>query len=633
MWAINIPQHKQIFNLHADILPNILIVTGENGVGKTSLIEALQQPRNKARQEMYKLDKFWEQPRGGDSALNAVQHFEKRARSFFDLCQNTIKEISKIDLQDLEIRLKEYATDNVSRKSFRLQDFNTQVYGFFNGFSREIDLEDTMFTIRRYIQYFNNIAHVLNKPLDDLSHEDIRNTPVDAFKYIDISRSELLLPSIQKNFLQKEKNSYIHSVKKIRQGDLSHIDKIKNINFVSPVEKINNLLLSFDFKYQLTTGKEMVDEYHDIKHYEPRFVLPSGQKIEYRHLSDGEKMIVSIIIQMFFMKHYSYTTLSDYILLDEPDRSLHPTFIREFIDFVIAMSNKHNDVKIVITTHNPTTVALCPDESIYLLTHQDGKSSLTHTGKRRALAFLTRDLPHLSIQYEKHNQVLVEGNPDAHYYRNIFERMQNEIPHLSKELYFFSGNRGDLNCDKIKRYVENMRQGGIDSIYGIIDYDNKYQSSESVLVHGNRYSIENYLFDPMYVAIAILNKVKSNKSHPLYEQNIFNRLTSIYDIDPSNVSKIHNWFFQTIDSNSFNSDLSSNKTICVNYQSGLSVEYPLSFIEMRGHDLDDLVREKFPALRAYGDTLNQELSIIAARCWPLVDTKTVQLLSELSNKN
>jgi hypothetical protein len=163
-------------------------------------------------------------------------------------------------------------------------------------------------------------------------------------------------------------------------------------------------------------------------------------------------------------------------------------------------------IKIIITTHSPTTVALAPEDSIFQLNNEP-VTFLKKIDKDNALKMLTSGVPNLSIDYKNHRQIFVESPTDLLYYQTLFDKIHAEKK-LNHQLYFISNGYGKGSCEQVKKTVGDLRKAGNSTSFAVIDWDNKNRSDDFVSVHGelHRYSMENYIFDPLYVAIFLLER-------------------------------------------------------------------------------------------------------------------------------
>lgn len=58
------------------------------------------------------------------------------------------------------------------------------------------------------------------------------------------------------------------------------------------------------------------------------------------------------------------------------------------------------------------------------------------------------------------------------------------------------------------KWKNKLRGLGNDLVYGIIDHDKTNYSSNDIFVlgEGNRYTIENYIFNPIFVALLLIRE-------------------------------------------------------------------------------------------------------------------------------
>lgn len=77
----------------------------------------------------------------------------------------------------------------------------------------------------------------------------------------------------------------------------------------------------------------------------------------------------------------------DVLLLDELDASLHPSMMKNMLA-VIKEVFLRRGVKVILVTHSPTTIALCPEESIYVM-NRSGLNRIEKKSRGEALSILT----------------------------------------------------------------------------------------------------------------------------------------------------------------------------------------------------------------------------------------------------
>lgn len=110
------------------------------------------------------------------------------------------------------------------------------------------------------------------------------------------------------------------------------------------------------------------------------------------------------------------------------------------------------------------------------------------------------------MSFENRRQVFVESKYDVQYYTRIFKFISYPFKTSPQFLPPKSGNGS--NCDEVSNIVNELRRLGNDLVYGIKDFDNKNHSSDYILILGEekRYAIDNYIFDPIYVAFLLIRE-------------------------------------------------------------------------------------------------------------------------------
>ncbi len=280
----------------------------------------------------------------------------------------------------------------------------------------------------------------------------------------------------------------------------------------APWTYINEVFESFDINY-------IVDK-PDIDLYSNFFLVNfthkvTGTKLQFQSLSTGEQVIILTALSIYNLKHD--LPFPQVLLMDEPDASLHPSMIKYFLKVVEDIFVKEKGMKVIMTTHSPTTVALAPEDSIYIMAGQTGDSVIEKNSRDSALKILTEGVPSFSINYENRRQVFVESPYDVKYYERLSAILSTKLnPEISLN-FIASGDVqknefgvGKHSCDIVKEITTLMRGYGNNFIWGIIDWDRNTEMPEckfvSVLGWKQRYSIENYLFDPLLIAALLLRE-------------------------------------------------------------------------------------------------------------------------------
>ncbi len=157
---------------------------------------------------------------------------------------------------------------------------------------------------------------------------------------------------------------------------------------------------------------------------------PSLQ-IDFNSLSSGERVLMALVASIY--KSTSDQYFPDVLLLDELDASLHPSMIKNILNVIQDVFIK-NDVKIILVTHSPTTIALCPEESIYVM-NRTGMNRIEKRDRHSALSILTEGFATLNegillfdqIAQNKLN-IFTEGKNTCYLRKALeLEKLTNEV--------------------------------------------------------------------------------------------------------------------------------------------------------------------------------------------------------------
>lgn len=267
----------------------------------------------------------------------------------------------------------------------------------------------------------------------------------------------------------------------------------------APWEAFNQIGEMLNFKFELDEPN-IKEKKFDVR------LRDKGRKvfISPDSLSSGEKVIFSLFVAMYTT--HSQEHLPSLIIFDEPDAYLHPSLCHTMIKVIRDVLIGEHNIKIMMTTHSPTTVAILPETSLYCM--KDGM--MKKTTKQDAILALTTGLNTISVYYENVKQVFVEAYNDNLFLSQIYHhamtagKLVNEI-----NLKFVNiGDNKDGGCDTLKHVVNELSKAANKTVYGIIDFDGHNTSSEriKILGKGSRYAIDNYLMDPLAISLLYLDE-------------------------------------------------------------------------------------------------------------------------------
>lgn len=158
------------------------------------------------------------------------------------------------------------------------------------------------------------------------------------------------------NYLAKLQN-----YKAARYGsgeNLSDEEIYKRIGMPPPWEEINEIFRQYGFPY-------LINQPIPNSKYTPEFTdQRSGLKISFNDLSDGEKIMVSLIL---WAANGTQGTYNDVFLFDEIDAHLNPSLAKMMMEVISDRIVAEYGIQVIMTTHSPSTVAYTPDESLFWL--------------------------------------------------------------------------------------------------------------------------------------------------------------------------------------------------------------------------------------------------------------------------
>lgn len=231
-----------------------------------------------------------------------------------------------------------------------------------------------------------------------------------------------------------------------------------------------------------------------------------NEEINFNDLSSGEKVLISLVFYLYNSQEKK--VFPKLLLLDEPDAHLHPSMSQQFLNVVKNVLVDKFGVQVIMTTHSPSTVILAPTDSIYEMSRVEPRIKKS-TSKNHSVSLLTAGLVYVG---EGTKYFLVEDVDDVSFYSFAYNQLTTEnqidaniplvfIPASTKEK---SGGK-----DVVQNWVNKLQDSGlVNIVQGLIDADSGNAVSDGVYKI-NRYSIENYLADPILVYAALIDKEKN----------------------------------------------------------------------------------------------------------------------------
>ncbi|SFF32115.1 AAA family ATPase [Spirosoma endophyticum] len=551
-------------------LPDFTIISGINGAGKSHLLKAIEE----------KAAKVYE----SETELTPVKYMNSNSFNPNDAYQ-------------------------VTRESYSNEIVN--IYNAVNNYVQQkrnqpdLDLQKS---INNYnSQYYQTVLTILNKsrkPIEELTREDIMNfMPLYSNLVQDVFQQNF--SAIFKRYADKYDdnafNEYLKNKKGINKLYLSDIEFIEK-HGTPPWEFVNQIFEAANIGYSINNP---IEDERDMPYAFKLVNKTNGANVNFSDLSSGEKVLMSLTLALYNTKlEISFPKL---LLLDEPDAPLHPSMAKQLLSVIQEVFVEQKKVKVIMTTHSPSTVAMAPDDSLFVM--QKEYPRIEKKSKEQIMKLLTDGIPSFSIYADNRRQVIVESEVDVSFYSKVYDRLKKYIQN-DKSLYFMpsgliKGNTG--NCDQVKKLVNTLANFGNQTIYGIIDWDNKNYGNEKIFILGSssRYSLENYIYEPIILSNLLLReKIVERSYFGLEEDDTFYHFPSF---PKAKLQKIVNTLVSEI---AKTLDISDNSVTTVYYVNEISLDIPTWYLLCQGHKLEEAIKTTFPNLRKYGEkTKNEQITV------------------------
>jgi len=243
-------------------------------------------------------------------------------------------------------------------------------------------------------------------------------------------------------------------------------DKVENEFLKKAVEKfkeISGIKLSLNVLDQMTPHKSasLVME------------TEGGLKIQLDSIGSGYEMIFSLIYSFYLSRQGSKDLI---ILIDEPELHLHPKIQREFIKLLLEFSK---GAQIILTTHSPILVKHLLESNevkAFILTKENSEVSVSDVGDRKLPYLSANEINFIAFNLateEYHNELYegikdLQGSSDGYktFDNNFFVNIKGE-PKDS----LWMGNPNEVS---IHTFIRNQIHHRADN--GIPEYDDLLNS-------------------------------------------------------------------------------------------------------------------------------------------------------------
>jgi energy-coupling factor transporter ATP-binding protein EcfA2 len=361
-----------------------------------------------------------------------------------------------------------------------------------------------------------------------------------------------------------------------------------------PWNFVNEALSSAEFGYRIVPPENKL-----MKDYRVKVVAIGGNTpLELDDLSSGERTILRTVLWFYNTKHNNI--FPKLFLLDEPDAHLHPSMTRQFIDVLKNVLVDQYNVRIILTTHSPSTVALAPEESIFVMSREQPRIRRP-TSKAEAIGLLTSGLVIVSPGTRF---VLVEDEEDVKFYSAVRDILTDQGPSKDQKalkpapsLVFMPSSIGKRSGKTgggksvVTQWIEKFDAPPLNEMFrGIIDLDGGNTGGQRIHVL-SRYSIENYQLDPTVVlGVLIEEKIAPSLPNIAVTPGDEHRLRTL---PVSALQSVVDYVAQRVEP-ALGTLTGTEKTLTVvKFTSGIELKYPGWMLTRRGHDLLPIYQKVF----------------------------------------
>lgn len=559
--------HKSISGVLDFELPMFTVLTGENGSGKTHLFEAIG---NKENGQVFI----------GDKSIKSIGYIP------FGGLKPQIDQ--QCDPSQISKQVKQVWNEIVTAKKNSSRRNNNVVYeGGAEG--------DPILPYIRNAQHKDAIISIAqqSQTLPSLLTEDIVS---DRISMMSLSGSNIFNSQFAMIFKSYHVRYIDNKLNKIYEEDgISDANPfLDNTAFIkkygeAPWKFVNGILEKLHLPY---TVNNPMNTMRDTTFVFKLIHKNSAIEIDTNDLSTGEKTLMSLALAIY--NSIGTRDSADFLILDEPDAPLHPSMSKLMLEIIEEEIVKKHGIPVLLSTHSPTTVACTPANALYKISVSDKKP--IQCDLQDSMRILTYGIPNLRVSTEHRRQVFVEHTYDVDYYEALYDIVSRKVNFTTTPQFLPPHTLNGSNCDAVLEITRKLRDMGNKQVYGLIDWDLKNTPEEQVIIlgSGNRYAIENYIFEPHFVGLYLIHKKFTTPAElGMVDCNsyldVINKVTAECDSLQILIDSVQNKILWASQEVSFVESELIDGTITTIRQ---------EVLEMKGHDLEAKVKDTWPQLNS-----------------------------------
>lgn len=588
--------YKTILPFELKGLPDLVVLTGENGTGKTQLLEYLyygSRLNDNGGLEVITEDdeSFNDMPRPEETG-NIIGEGLPEVELPCEICLDG-KRLRNVVYRGVQAPSVDVGSKFNLDKLYAGGENIAQKHLFYQTHSVMNNLDEM--STEELTKFFNSVLGVKKSTRSsDAQYPELTTSDIDIIKRIerefpshDYSKDPFYYVAFQqpptgKVFAANLKFLYFQYWARIQAG--MQVEQ-------APWEAFNKIGEMLNFKFELDEPK-IDDKKFDVRLRDKErkvFISPDS-------LSSGEKVIFSLFVAMYTT--HSQEHLPSLIIFDEPDAYLHPSLCSTMLKVIQEVFIGEHSIKVVMTTHSPTTVAMLPETSLYCMKG----GVMEKVTKQDAILALTAGLNTISVYYENVKQVFVEADNDNLYMTHVYHHAMTAGKLVSDiNLKFVNvGDDKQGGCDTVKKVVNDLAKAANKTVYGVVDFDGKKVSSDriKVLGDGKRYAIDNYLVDPLAISLLYLEEPGEREKIGFGKHDA---IVSFAQKSQKQRQKICNNFLTILEGKVPAAEKTDVTPISYSTMGGESYTVPTWFTTIQGHQLVEYIRQAAPFLNKYGD--------------------------------
>ena len=378
-------KHLSISQFDPTELNDFTVLTGVNGSGKSHLLDAIEKRKviiegmDSANIVLFNYETFKLENEG---AYNAQQIANER-----DAAWAFYEQQIRAPIASWRASISDYDNIATNCKADNKKFWDVSENPSINQFKQNISSHLSQPHIKANPQSKGifSIIKNLSSSIDEIKQEDF----LSIFKPYTFKNDFLPqeLGKIIWDYFVKYRSNEVNEFQNEKHG--KSLPVLTEEQFVAkhgekPWEVLNKILSKFESLDYIVSSPEELDVFGNFQ-LKLIHTKKAGLEIDFSSLSSGERVLMALVASVY--KASADNIFPDILLLDELDASLHPSMMKNMLA-VIKDIFLDRGIKVILVTHSPTTIALSPDESIFVMA-KDGLDRVSKKSQQEALAILT----------------------------------------------------------------------------------------------------------------------------------------------------------------------------------------------------------------------------------------------------